>query len=106
LVAILAFALQSYMTQTHIHDASQGIGGIVKIVATQPLGQGKAPLHDGQTDCPFCQAVIHAGVFVASATPLLLLPFAWAETVALVFAPRAAFDAAAHDWQSRAPPRL
>ena len=104
-IAALAFALQSYITQTHIHDASQGLGGAVKIAATQSPAQGKAPLHDGRTDCPFCQAVIHAGAFVAAATPLLYLPFTLVETVALIFTARATSDAAAHDWQSRAPPR-
>jgi hypothetical protein len=105
-VAVLAFALQSYITQTHIHDASQGLGGIVKIATPQSPAQGKTPLHDGQSDCPFCQAVIHAGAFVASATPLLLLPSTLVETIALVFTARATSNAAAHDWQSRAPPRL
>jgi hypothetical protein len=101
-VAVLAFALQSYIAQTHIHDVV--FGGAAKITNTQsPV---KAPLHDSQGDCPFCQAVLHAGAFVASATPSLLLPFVWVKTVALVFTARAASHTAAHDWQSRAPPRL
>jgi hypothetical protein len=104
-IAVLAFALQSYITQTHIHDEQQSFAGIVKITTSQSPAHGKTPL-DKPADCAFCQAVIHAGAFVASATPLLLLPFVWVETVALVFTARAACDAAAHDWQSRAPPRL
>jgi hypothetical protein len=101
-VAILTFALQSYVAQTHIHDAA--FGGAAKITHTQsPV---KAPAHDSQSDCPFCQAVLHAGAFIASATPSLFLPFVWVRTVALVLTARAASHTAAHDWQSRAPPRL
>jgi hypothetical protein len=105
-VAVLAFALQSFITQTHIHGDAQGLGGIVKIATAPSAAQGNAPLHHGTADCPFCQAVIHAGVFVASATPLLHLPFVWVKTVALFFTARADSGATAHHWQSRAPPRL
>ena len=100
-VAVFAFALQSYIAQTHIHDAV--LGGAAKIADTQ--SPGKAPVHDSQSDCPFCQAVVHSGAFVASAAPLLLLPFVWIKTIAPDFAARAAAHTGAHDWQSRAPPR-
>jgi len=99
-VAALAFALQSYIAQTHIHD---GVPGFAPRLAT---GQGKLPADRGQADCPLCQAVIHVGVFVAPASLVLILPFAWVKTDLLVFTARAASAAAAHDWRSRAPPRL
>lgn len=102
-VAVFAFALQSYIAQVHIHGASQGTG---QLAAAQSHEPGKTPVHDGQTDCPFCQAIIHAGVFVAPAAPLLNLPFALIETVVPVVVPRAASNTVAHDWQSRAPPRF
>jgi hypothetical protein len=103
-LAVLALALQSYITQTHIHDA--GFGGAGKITTTQSSIPGKTPVHDSQADCPFCQAMIHAGVFAAPAAPLLNLPITLVQTVALVLAPRAVSSAVTHDWQSRAPPRL
>ncbi len=103
-IAVFALAFQSYITQTHIHDA--GFGGKAQTSTTQSTAPSKTPLHDSQADCPFCQAMIHAGVFAAPATPLLHLPFTLVQTVALTFAPRGASSAAAHDWQSRAPPRL
>jgi hypothetical protein len=105
-IALFTFALQSYVTQTHIHDASQGFGGIAKIAATQSPAPGKAPFHHNKADCPLCQAVVHAGFFVSPATPLLHLPFTLVETVAPVFTLAVASNATAHDWQSRAPPRL
>jgi hypothetical protein len=105
-IAAIAFALQSYITQTHIHHGSQGFGDSVKIAAAQSPAHGKTHPANDPADCPFCQAAIHAGVFVASAPPLLHLPFMWIETVALTYTATAASVTSAHDWQSRAPPRL
>ncbi|MGD0142326.1 MAG: hypothetical protein ABSC92_04145, partial [Rhizomicrobium sp.] len=103
-VAVLAFALQSYIAQTHIHAESQALGGMVKIATTSP--SGKAPVDHSQADCPFCQAVVHVGAIVVSAPPLLRSPFSWVETAALAFTAATFSIEAAHDWQSRAPPRL
>ncbi len=105
-IAAFAFAVQSYITQTHIHHGSQGFGDIAKIVTTQSPAHDKTHPDDSSADCPFCQAVLHVGVFVASAPPFLHLPFVWIGTATLAFTVRAAFGTAAHDWQSRAPPRL
>jgi hypothetical protein len=105
-VVALAFAMQSYIAQTHIHAESQGSGGIAKIFSTQLAAQSKTPLNDKRVDCPLCQAVTHAGAFVTPTTLILHLPLIWSEGVGLVDAAQAAADAAAHDWQSRAPPSL
>jgi hypothetical protein len=101
LLAVLAFAFQSYVTQTHIHDDLPQASGIVKSHA--PL-HGKAPLNPAS--CPFCQSVALAGAFVSPANVLFHLPLAWVLSVAHVFTARAASGTIAHDWQSRAPPRV
>ena len=105
LAALLAFALQSYIAQTHIHDAWQPAGGIDRLAAPGSAQPGKSPLDHGRTDCPFCQAVTHLGAALASPTPALTLPFAWIETTVLIFTARADSVSAAHHWKSRAPPR-
>src|ERR1035438_4702457 len=46
-ITVLAFALQSYIAQTHIH-AAHGVAGIV---ATHSLAHGKTPLDNSQLDC-------------------------------------------------------
>src|SRR5665213_4089505 len=61
LLAALAFALQSYATQTHIHDKSQAFNGLIKTSTTQSSSQDKTPADNNSSDCPLCQAVIHAG---------------------------------------------
>jgi len=105
LVVVLAFALQSYVTQTHIHGVVPGFGSAANTSATKSHAPAKAPLDNSQGDCPLCQAVIHSGVFLAATTPLLSLPFAWVKTVTLAVSARATYGIAAHDWQSRAPPQ-
>jgi hypothetical protein len=104
-VAVLAFALQSYIAQTHIHDAWQAAGGIVRLAVPQSAQPGGAPLDHGRADCPFCQAVTHLGAALASPALPLILPFAWIETTAIVFTARSDSLSAAHHWKSRAPPR-
>jgi hypothetical protein len=100
--ALFAFTLQSFIAQTHIHAESPA--STVKIATT--TSAGKAPADHSQADCPFCQAVVHVGSVVASAPPLLRLPFSWVETTTLVFTAVAISSSTAHDWQSRAPPRV
>lgn len=101
-ILLVAFALQSYATQTHIH-ATRHAGeafAIQKATAT-----GTAPFENGAIDCPFCQAIVHSGAFFSPTPPLLLLP-AWAVHAVFVRPALAIHSSATtHSWQSRAPPR-
>src|SRR5580698_6708616 len=69
---LAAFTLQSYVAQTHIHDAAPA--AIAK--AATDSGHGKSSGDNNPLDCPFCQAVAQAGAFALPATPLLLLSVA------------------------------
>jgi hypothetical protein len=104
LLAVLAFAFQSYVTQTHIHDDLPQSSFIVKAVGDAPAHGKKAPLNPAS--CPFCQSVALAGAFVSPTNVLFHLPLAWVLSVAHVFTARATSATIAHDWQSRAPPRV
>jgi hypothetical protein len=104
---LLAFTLQCYAIQTHIHGAPQAADGgpLVKGIE-KSIDHGKSPAAPDTADCPICQAIAHTGAFFAPAAPLLVLP-AWAGPVASPVTLRAIFRAAAtHNWFSRAPPRL
>jgi hypothetical protein len=75
-VVVLAFALQSFVTQTHFHWAPQATTNVKLLEsASRPH---KAPVENSAT-CPFCQAIVHAGAFFASAAPLPHLPVVWAD---------------------------
>jgi hypothetical protein len=102
--ALLAFALQSYIAQTHIHDALQAAGAIIRQDAPQAAQPAKAPFDHSRPDCPLCQAVIHLGAALTSPAPLLTLPFTSLETATLVFTAQTATVSIAHHWKSRAPP--
>jgi hypothetical protein len=104
-IALFAFALQSYIAQTHIHGVSQDFPGVVKTATVPSPAQGKAPLDNSPVDCPFCQTATLAGAYVMSATLLVYLPLGWVKAIILVVTTGTASSIAAHDWQSRAPPQ-
>lgn len=105
-LVLLAFALQSFITQTHIHGAfgSAGDTQIVKTLTGAPSHNNKAPA-ENQADCPFCQAITHAGAFFTPSAPALILPVTLTTTFAPTFAARVIGAFSSHPWQSRAPPR-
>jgi len=103
-ILIAAFAMQSYITQTHIHAfAPAPTPSIAKVLIKNPV-QGKTQDHDGGTDCPFCQAVVHSGAFFAPASPPLPMPAQWAMVVAVSVIAIVQDARPAWIWQSRAPP--
>jgi hypothetical protein len=106
IILLLAFTLQSFVTQIHMHGTLQEIGGggFANVIAKAP-GRSNSPIENGTVDCPLCQAVAQAGAFFAPAAPLVFLPAASAEC-AIPFVMLGALDnAVAHYWCSRAPPR-
>ncbi|HEY4115672.1 MAG TPA: DUF2946 family protein [Rhizomicrobium sp.] len=105
---LLAFFFQSFIAQTHIHGVPQGSPYTVSAAA----GATSSPMHHvpskdkGEANCPFCQAVLHAGAFFAPHALLILPP-------SQTFASAAPFSYAVgtvseigHDWQQRAPPLI
>jgi hypothetical protein len=110
LFAMLAFALQVQLTQTHIHNpnALSAIDQLAsKLVAKSGKSSGgpikNAPLDD--SSCPICQAVGHSGQFVTPSAMALALPNFAVALVPLAIAVPAARDSVSHSWQGRAPPR-
>jgi hypothetical protein len=106
LLIAIAFAMQSFVTQTHIHGVSQGFEGpaLVKTFSNVPA-QGQAPADNNPVDCPYCQAIAHSGAFFAPAAPLLVPLVLRAERAALGVIVRALGRSPGRNWQSRAPPK-
>jgi hypothetical protein len=104
-LVLLAFTLQSYVTQSHIHDGLRGFGALamVKGDAKAPPHR-KSPLDDNPLNCSICQAVAHAGAFLVPAA-LSFLPALSAELAPPFIAMRSVGARAMHNWQSRAPPQ-
>jgi hypothetical protein len=97
---LISFTLQSYITQTHIHNAAPA--AIAKTINHAP---GKAPADDNPMDCPFCQAVAHDGPFFLPTIPLLILSIEFVEHAAPALRFHRPWEARGHIWQSRAPPQ-
>lgn len=106
LFALLAFALQSYTTQTHIHKpVLPGWAGIAAALDLNvPVKGDKAPTKQDQQNCPLCQGVAHAGAFVSPTAAAVLAPTLSVQIIATVLGTAISFDTLSHDWQSRGPP--
>jgi hypothetical protein len=108
LVVLLAFALQSYVTQTHFHpetlafDAAPAAKAVPHASAYNPALGG-----DQEKVCPLCQMVASAGAFFLPGPPLVLALAACAVVISRLAAagsPRAAAPAG-FARGSRAPPQ-
>lgn len=108
----MAFALQSYATQTHIHivKPASSISDIAKI-SNQTAGKNqseprdKYPANDDPANCPICQEIMHAGQYVTPSAIVFALP---AETISIVpisLAIPIIVKAVSHGWRGRAPPQ-
>ena len=115
LVSLVAFVLQSYIVQTHIHFAPSIDSGIVvskSLVTdskagaptTQNSDRGRYPPNDDPAHCSICQEFLHAGQYLAPAPAMALLltvvevPVTIVRVIPVVIAP------VSHDWHGRAPP--
>lgn len=80
LLLLLAFALQSYVTQTHIHGISgtRAENCISKCAGQTPLSH--SPFGDAAT-CPLCQAITDAGAFFAPAILAIAVSHLWVENL-------------------------
>ncbi len=96
---LLAFALQAYVTQTHLHAGDFQPAPRASVQASSPDG-GEA------LACPLCQAVATAGVFLTSGVAAALGPAVSSALLSRVPAEAGrAVGPAGFAWRSRAPPR-
>ena len=101
LFALLAFALQAYLVQTHIHGQPIAplLGSHISAPAQPAPFDPLAP-----ASCALCQEILHASVAITpDATPLLLPLNVIAMAPAFARLPSAAL-APQTGWHSRAPP--
>jgi hypothetical protein len=100
---LLAFIVQGYATQTHIHNESFAAAGILVKSSGAP-GHDNYPANDDPANCPICQQILQAGQFVA---PTWLIPLLMTLAISVIeftilAVPR--YDAVSHNWRSRGPP--
>ena len=105
LLTLVAFTLQGFLIQTHIHIASAGVPAAADIYDGVPgSSHDKYPSKNDPANCPLCQQFTSAGAFVTPAAAAILLP-APSVSVIEVAAHAPAFVASVtHIWRGRAPP--
>ena len=102
--ALLAFLLQGFAVQSHIHAP---LAPAAKSVSQQEAAPPNAPLksQDPIDQCRLCQEVAHAGIFVAPSAAAAAITLTFALAVFAAQPDVAPPSATAFGWQSRAPPR-
>ena len=105
---LLAFTLQTYVMQTHVHGMA-GFGATVTKLAldksaAQQQRPDKLPPANDPASCPICQEILHTGFYVTSAAAALLLPTVVVSVAPIVIDVVRVVQAGSHSWKSRAPP--
>jgi hypothetical protein len=104
---MLAFSLQSYITQTHIHLKADTFSSYSKLSnetgKQNPLD--KFPANGDPANCPICQEILHSGQFVTPTAAVLLLPTVAVSIIKIVADIPVAAQRPSHAWRSRAPPK-
>jgi hypothetical protein len=103
MLALVTFAVQSYVTQTHIHYDMLGPAGITTAAPVAPAG--KLPFKETPANCPICQEIAMAGHYVTPGAVALVLPAQSVSIVPIEIAVDLIVEAVSHDWHGRAPPQ-
>lgn len=109
---LLAFALQSYAVQTHIHERLH-LPAIAKSAAAKTgianIGahakKPAIPVKDAPDDCPLCQ-LLYGGQYVAPDALVFFLPLSSVRVIETELGALPRYDAVSHSWRGRAPPRF
>ena len=105
LLALLFFAFQGYLTQTHIHAMWRNPPGahMAEAGAQSTLPRGLPP-SDNPAACPICQDMAQAGHFTFPGIAAFAMPLRIAPEITVAFAIPFVAVAISHIWLGRAPP--
>jgi len=98
---MLAFSVQSFLVQTHLHNLPQAVSAAAGIAASTP--SSKAPLDTDK--CLLCQEYVHSGAYVTPIAAAVLPPSAVVSLLPLRLVAVLADHPVSHSWMGRAPPR-
>lgn len=112
-VTLIAFALQSYIVQTHIHfegnsdfgfAAAKNLAPQANDVSAQTRNHSPSVPKDDPAHCPICQEFLHAGQYLTPTPVIALLITSVAVPIAIVREIAIPSNPVSHDWHGRAPP--
>lgn len=100
LAVLLAFSIQSFLVQTHLHAPQWALGFAASDGVSAPVD--KTPLNADA--CLLCQEFTHSGHFLTPAAAAVLPPSAVVSLLPLTLAVHLTAKPASHAWHGRAPP--
>lgn len=104
--ALVALLMQSLITQSHVHPASQALGQSAR--SGGAIASAKAELghrsRQKSGDCAICREIAQAGHYVASVLPAFAEMDAQGFWCSPVIAEAMAPRVLSHAWHSRGPP--
>ena len=101
LVVMLAFSVQSFLVQPHLHNLPQSFSAAAGITASTP--SSKAPLDADK--CFLCQEYLHGGAYLTPAAAAGLPPSTVVSLLPLLLPLTLTERFVSHNWIGRAPPR-
>ncbi len=107
LACLLAFALQNFIAQTHIHPLvlSHHAAAAARDVKSAPApAKGKSSQDD--LLCPYCQAAALLGLGIGPTGPFLFVPAAAHAVAPALDQTLPVPGSPAHVWRSRGPPQF
>jgi hypothetical protein len=107
LLALIAFTVQSYLVQTHIHNlpaAIAAIGDGAGQSVSSPQKGGQLPAQSDETKCPLCQDSLRAGTYLIPAVIIVLPPINVIAAPIVIVAQALANKSVSYIWRSRGPP--
>jgi hypothetical protein len=103
LAVLLAFFLQTWAVQTHIHGPAETVAA--KTVTYKVPAPVPAKSQDINDQCRLCQELVHAGNFITPSALAMPASQAFVLVATSTFVLAAPAPATGFAWQSRAPPR-
>lgn len=104
LLTLVAFTLQGFLVQTHIHQITNGVAPALDVFDGVPAKGDKAPAKNSDQNCPLCQQFASAGSFLTPSAAVALAPTLSVSVIQLAVIPAAQRIAITHIWRGRAPP--
>lgn len=107
-LTVFAFLLQSFVTQTHIHNdflIAPATGSTQAALPDQDGTKHQPTAPDDEKHCPFCQEMVHAGAYLTPAPAVFVLPSYSVIAGPVAYVARAYVDVASHFWRGRGPPQ-
>ncbi|MEI9989472.1 MAG: hypothetical protein WDM86_05475 [Rhizomicrobium sp.] len=105
LLTLVAFLVQGFVTQTHIHARPVGAPVAVDLFdGAKAPAKDNAPSKNDEANCPLCQAFASSGQFLTPAAAAILLPSFSVSVIQLVPLAAKLVRSASHAWRGRAPP--